>query len=436
MVYIFFVIGLIVGLALGYFAFKVFKNKIPSVPLEQFNIINTEKISLEERSRALENDSQKQAQDILQKQNDILRLTGELATARSEAANMKGRLDDQKFFIEDYKKQMRTEFENLAAQVLEVKSKTFSEQTDKHLKLLLDPLKDKLTTFEKKVDDTYSTEAKERHALKFEIGRLIELNQQMSQETTNLTQALKGDNKFQGDWGELILEKLLESAGLRQGHEYHAQKQHLDSEGGKFKPDIIINLPEQKHIIIDSKVTLKSYQDYCSMDDSTLKQNCLKTFLASVNNHVQELSQKNYSKLHGINSPDFVLMFIPIEPAYLLAASEDSDLAMRAWKKGVAIVTTSTLFTSMRIVSSLWRLENQNKNAQEIASEGAKLYDKFLSFFEVFEQMGKTFDKGKEQYGTALGRLKTGPGNVFKKIETLRDLGAAPSKRIRQDLLE
>lgn len=422
--------------AIGYLVSKAIRKPAPSIPLDQFNALNAEKISLSERLHVAEENCAKQEQQLSKQQKDILELTGNLASARSEVTNLQTRLDEQKSFIEDHKKQMRTEFENLAGQILESKAKIFSEQTDKQLDTILKPLKEKLETFEKKVDETYTTEAKERHALKAEVGRLIELNQKMSDETNSLTQALKGDSKFQGDWGELVLEKLLESAGLREGHEYHAQRQYVDDDGDKFKPDFIVNLPDQKHIIIDSKVTLKSYHGYCKTDDLALKQQCIEAFLESVNNHVNDLSEKHYSKLRGLNSPDFVLMFMPIEPAYLLVTHKDSDLPARAWNKGIAIVTTSTLFTSLKMVASIWRLENQNKNAQDIASEGAKLYDKFVGFFEAFEDIGKTFDKGKEQYDTALGRLKTGSGNVFKKIETLRELGAAPTKKIRQDLLE
>ncbi len=435
--FIFLGIGIIIGAAVGLLAAKAFKKVVaPSIPLDQFNSLNNEKIGLVERLKATEEDRTKQAQQVTLQQNNILTLTKELAGAKSETTNLQSRLEEQKKFIEDLKKQMLTEFQNLAGQVLDAKSKIFSDKTNEHLDLILKPFKEKLGTFEKKVEETYTTEAKERHALKAEVGRLIELNQKISADANSLTNALTGNSKTQGDWGEMVLEKLLETAGLRQGHEYQAQKQHRDEEGKGFKPDFIVNLPDEKHIIIDSKVTLKSYHAFCKTDDGPVKDQCMGAFLESVNKHVTDLSGKHYQKLQGINSPDFVFMFMPIEPAYLLATHEDPELAMRAWNKGIAIVTASTLFTALKMVASIWRLENQNKNAQEIANEGAKLYDKFVGFLEEFERLGGTLDSSRVQYDTAMGRLKTGPGNVFKKIEGLRELGAAPVKRIRQELLD
>jgi DNA recombination protein RmuC len=346
------------------------------------------------------------------------------------------RLKSQKDYLEEVRKQTKTEFENLANQILESKTKTFSEHTEKNLENILKPLKDKITTFEKRVEDSYTTEAKERFALKSEVERLIQLNEKMTLETNNLTQALKGDSKFQGDWGEMVLSNILEASGLREGHEYTVQKSLTSEDGETFRPDIVINLPEGKHVIVDSKVSLTAYELFCRNEDPGLRTDALKAHLISVNKHIDELADKHYAKLKGINSPDFVFMFIPIEPAYVLAVQNEREIFTRAWKKGVALVTSTILMTSLKTVASIWKVENQNKNSIEIANEAARLYDKFVGFVEDFEKIGRTFEQGQVQYETAMGKLKDGPGNVFKKMEVLRELGASPTKRIKQELLE
>lgn len=338
--------------------------------------------------------------------------------------------------LEELKKQTRVEFENLANKILEAKTKTFSETTEKSLFSLLDPLRERLHTFEKVVNEKYVDEAKERSSLKGEIERLISLNDKMATETNSLTQALRGDSKVQGDWGELVLERILESSGLREDQEYTLQKMHRDDEGDKFKPDVIVNLPENKHIIIDSKVSLTAYERYHSSADALGQDVQIKEHIRSMEKHITELSDKHYSKLKGVNSPEFVFMFVPIEPAYLLAMRNEPELSARALRKGVAIVTATTLLTTLKTVASIWKLEKQNKNALEIAQEGASLYDKFVGFLEDFEKIGKTFENGHKLYGEAMNKLKDGQGNVFRKLENLRELGAAPKKRIRQDLLE
>lgn len=338
--------------------------------------------------------------------------------------------------LEENRKNSKAEFENLAQAVLETKTKTFTETTEKSLELLLKPLRERIQTFEKTVDDKYTIEAKERHALKSEIEKLIQLNDKMTFETSSLTAALRGDSKVQGDWGELVLERILEASGLREGHEYSTQSSHQSSEGERYRPDVIIKLPDDKHVVVDSKVSLKAYDLYRSQPDESLRAKILIEHIKSIDKHIDELSEKHYSRLKGLNSPEIVFMFVPIEPAYLAAMQADHELSTRAWKKGVALVTSTTLLTSLKTVASIWRLEKQNKNALEIAQEGAKLYDKFVGFVEDFEKIGQTFEQGSKQFHVAMGKLKEGPGNVFRKIEVLRELGAAPTKRIKQEHLE
>jgi DNA recombination protein RmuC len=394
---------------------------------------------IEETLEQLTTERERLQKTVETQQETIAGLNTKAATLDSEKKLLEQQLTVQRDYLQEVKKQTKTEFENLANQILETKSKSFSEQTEKNLEAILKPLKERIVTFEKTVDEKYSTEAKERHALKSEIERLIGLNDRMTKETQSLTQALKGDNKVMGDWGELVLEKILEASGLREGHEYSQQKSHQNDDGERMRPDVIINLPEGKHVIVDSKVSLKSYEIHQraqSAADEQTKTAALDAHLKSIYKHIEDLSDKHYAKLKGVNSPEFVLLFIPIEPAYLLAMHADPELSTKAWKKGIALVTATTLLTSLKTVASIWRLENQNKNAMEIASEGAKLYDKFVGFLEDFEKIGKTFENGQSQFATAMGKLRDGPGNVFRKMELLRELGAAPNKRIKTELLE
>jgi DNA recombination protein RmuC len=345
-------------------------------------------------------------------------------------------LDTLQASLEEFKKQAKAEFENLANRILDDKTKTFSETTEKSLGSLLDPLKEKLQNFEKIVNDKYTDEVKERSSLKGEIERLISLNNKMVSETNSLTQALRGDSKFQGDWGELVLERILEHSGLRENYEYSLQQGHKDDEGSLYKPDVIINLPENKHIIIDSKVSLTAYERYHALSESAHQEQQIKEHIKSIKQHVNELSSKHYAKLRNLNSPDFVLMFIPIEPAYILAMKEEPDLSARAWEKRVAIVTSTTLLATLKTVGSIWKIEDRNRNAEQIATEAANLYDKFVGFLEDFEKIGKTFESGQKLYGEAFNKLKDGQGNVFRRMEKLRDMGVSPKKLIRPELLE
>jgi DNA recombination protein RmuC len=379
--------------------------------------------------------------DRLQKVADsqqvsISELTTRSATLDSERKLLIQQLQTQKDHLDEMRKNTRAEFQNLAQEILNAKSKDFNEQTEKSLDAILKPLREKIVGFEKSVEEKFSTEGKERHALKSEIERLIGLNDRMSKEARALTDALKGDSKVAGDWGELVLEKILEASGLREGHEYSQQKSHENEDGERMRPDIVINLPEGKHVVIDSKVSLKAYELHRRSEEEAERGSALESHLASLRKHMDDLGDKHYSRLKGVRSPEFVFMFIPIEPAYIVAMQADPELSTRAWKQGVALVTATTLLTSLKTVASIWRLESQNRNAQEIASEGAKLYDKFVGFLEDFEKIGKTFETGQVQFSSAMGKLRSGSGNVFRKMELLRELGAAPAKRIKQELIE
>ena len=328
--------------------------------------------------------------------------------------------------------EMQVQFENLANRIFEDKTRVFSEKSEKELGNTLAPLREKIREFEKSVEEKYTTEAKERHTLKAEIERLTGVNDRMMTEAAALTNALKGDSKTQGDWGEMVLEKILESSGLRRGEEYELQKSYKDEEGRLYRPDVLIHLPEGKQIVVDSKVSLTAYERYMRMGE----EDDLREHLQSIKNHIKDLGNKDYSRLIGVRSPEFVFMFVPIEPAYMTAVKAEGDLSAWAWKRGVAMVTATTLLTGLKTVSSLWRLEKQNRNAKQIAEEGGRLYDKFVLFLEDFGKVGKTFQDGQKHYENAMDRLQNGRGSVFKKMELLKELGASTGKQIDQKHLE
>jgi DNA recombination protein RmuC len=366
----------------------------------------------------------------------LLELTQKLAVAETENRSSRVHFERERETFLQVKTQMTAEFQNLAQGILESKSKKLSEESDGRLRVILDPLQTRLKEFQDKVDRVHTDETKERVALKTEVQKLMELNHQMSQETRNLTRALKGDSKVQGDWGELVLEKILESSGLRRDREYTVQEEFKDASGQRKRPDVVIRLPDDKHLIVDSKVSLRAYELYCQTEDTPQKAQHLAAHVKAIHEHIQELSAKHYARVDGVRSPDFCFMFLPIESAYILAMQADPELSQRAWTRNIAIVTATTLFTNLKTVASIWKLENQNRNAQEIAREGGRLYDKFVGFMTDFEMLGKALEKGVQLHGEAFGKLKQGPGNVFKKIEHLRELGANPAKELKRELLE
>jgi DNA recombination protein RmuC len=322
------------------------------------------------------------------------------------------------------------QFKNLANEILEEKSKRFAEQNQQNLDTLLKPLQEKLTDFRKQVDDTYQSEARERFALKQEVEKLAGLNIRMTDETRALTNALKGESKTQGDWGELVLETILENSGLRKGEEYLVQDSHTVDDGSRLQPDVVIRLPESKHLVIDSKVSITAYTRYMQADDDTTKTAELNSHVLSIKQHIQGLSAKNYQDLYGVGSIDFVLMFIPVEPAFLAAMRHAPDIYQEALKKNIVMVCPSTLLATVRTVAHLWRQEHQNRNAQEIARQCAMLYDKFVGFVEDLDKVGQRLEQAQTSYSDAVGKLKTGRGNLIRTAENVKKLGVKPNKSL------
>jgi len=362
-----------------------------------------------------------------------VRAETELAAERRQSADKLATLQQT---AQEAKTVLSDQFKNLANEILEEKSKRFAEQNQQNLDILLKPLQEKLTDFRKQVDETYQSEARERFALKQEVEKLAGLNLRMTDETRALTNALKGESKTQGDWGELVLETILENSGLRKGEEYLVQDTQTISDGSRLQPDVVIRLPESKHLVIDSKVSITAYTRYIKADDDSIKTAELNSHVLSIKQHIQGLSAKNYQDLYGVGSIDFVLMFIPIEPAFLAAMRHAPDIYQEALKKNIVIVCPSTLLATVRTVAHLWRQEHQNRNAQEIARQCASLYDKFVGFVEDLDKVGQRLEQAQISYTDAVGKLKTGRGNLIRTAENVKKLGVKPNKSLPSKLTD
>jgi DNA recombination protein RmuC len=353
-----------------------------------------------------------------------------------ENKNLNDRLNEQKEEMQDLQKRFKDEFENLANKILDEKSKKFTEQNKEKLNDLLKPLGEKMEAFKKKVEETHRDEVEARGSLKQELKSLMELNQKMAKEAKDLTRALKGEAKTQGSWGEVILQRILEKSGLSKGREYEIQEHHTTDDGRRLQPDVVVYLPDEKRLIIDSKVSLTAYERFASADDEAERIQALKQHVTSLRAHVKNLSSKNYQQLYGGNSPDFVLMFVPIESAFGIALQQDNSLYYEAFDKNIVIVSPSTLLATLATIDSVWKQEYQSKNAMEIADRGGKLYDKFVNFVESLQKVGDRIRQSQEEYETAMGQLSTGHGNVVRQVEMLRELGAKTTKKLPAELSE
>lgn len=338
--------------------------------------------------------------------------------------------------LEEARKQMAAEFKNLANDILEQKSKSFTESNRQNIENILKPLGEKIQRFEKKVEETYDKESKQRFLLQEQIKSLQDANLQISQETLNLTNALKGESKTRGIWGELILERVLEKSGLVKGREYEVQVNYRTEDGQSRQPDVIVHLPEKKDLIIDSKVALNAYEKYCSETDEKQRQLHLKQHLNSIRTHIKELSDKNYQNLEAVRNLDFVMMFMPVEAAFTLAVEHDDSLFTDAFEKNIVIVCPSTLLATLRTIQNIWRYEQQNTNAMEIAQSAGKLYDKFVLFLQSLDDLGTHLTRAQKSYDQAYDRIQSGRGNLVSGVQRLQDLGARASKKIPDKLLD
>lgn len=374
--------------------------------------------------------NERQNSEIKYLQSDKNQLIGLKSQLAAQNESLQQLLDSQKEEIVKIQEEAKLQFENLANKILEEKTLKFTEQNQQNLKNILNPLQEKITDFEKKVENTHKESIDYHAALRQQILGLKEMNLQMSKETLNLTKALKGDSKIQGNWGELVLERVLEKSGLEKGREYEIQKSFTTEEGNRVQPDVIINLPDGKKMIVDSKVSLTAYEKYINEEDDEQKNSFLKEHVNSLKRHVEQLGSKNYQHLYQMESPDFVLLFIPIEPAFAIALNEDTQLYNKAFERNIVIVTPSTLLATLRTIDSMWTNQKQQENAYEIARQAGALYDKFDGFVTDLVKIGKKMDEAKTEYEGAMNKLVDGKGNLITSVQKLKIMGAKAKKSL------
>jgi DNA recombination protein RmuC len=348
----------------------------------------------------------------------------ELATVRTENASLREKIEKQLEEAEQLQKRLTSEFENIANKVMKERSDEFYVSNHKNISEILNPLKEKIQGFERKVEESYEKDMRDRVSLREEVKKLTELNTRVSEEANNLTRALKGDVKKQGNWGEIILERVLERSGLTKGQEYDREAVVEGADHSVQRPDVIVHLPDNKHIIIDSKVSLVAYERFMSAENENDQATALKEHIASIRMHVKLLSDKNYQNAMNVNTPDFVLMFIPVEASFSAAVQGDSELFAYAWERKIVIVSPTTLLATLRTISSIWKQENQTRNAQEIARLSGSLYDKFIGFTEDMEKIKNNIDRASGAYNDAIKKMKDGNGNIIRTAEKIKELGA------------
>ena len=436
-------VGLIAGIIIGLILFKfLFEKKGNSNAIDAEALRNEanqfrEKLAmLSGEEKALKEQNQQLSTQLQAARSKNEELLADLATSKQETLNLREKIESSQGELAKAREELRKDFELLAQRIFDEKSVKFTEQNSQKLGALLTPFQNKIKEFENKVESTYEKGLKERSALAERIQQLTQLNEQMRTDAKNLTNALKGDNKTQGNWGEMILERILEQSGLEKDEEYKTQVTDRHDEGNLIKPDVVVYLPENKHIIIDAKVSLVAYENYINADDEDDQQNFLKQHLISLKTHIKQLNEKNYTGTSHLNTPDFVMLFMPIEPAFSAAFKADKDIFNYAWEKRIVLVSPSTLLASLKTVSAIWKQEKHNKNAQEIARQAGKMYDKFVSFLEDMNKVEKSFEVTFKHFDSAKKKLHTGKDNLVRKATKLKELGVSSSKDLPEDFEE
>lgn len=388
--------------------------------------------TLEERDRLL--DLERHANRLHADQ--VLKLTTALATEQERGRGLDQQLERQRIELQELQSRLTKEFEHIADRLLLQRGKELQEQHQHKLGDIIKPLQERIVEFQQQVRDAYDKEGRERFALKGEILRLVEQNQRLSQEANDLTKALKGESQTQGAWGEMILERILEGAGLVKGQEYSMQESTTLSDGSRLRPDAVVMLPDDKHLIIDSKVSLLHYEQWAAATDEAVRARLLKQHVESLRSHAKGLGEKDYTKLYGVRSVDFVLLFVPVEPAFLLALRERPEIFQEAYDRQVVMVTHSTLMATLRTVHGIWKHERIARNHLAIAERAGALYEKFVGFTEDLGRIGKHVNDARDHYDKALAKLSEGPGNLVRQVEMLKELGARTNKSIHDKLLQ
>lgn len=429
--YILAVIALAVGATAGFFIAH-FKSKSETSRLEERNSNLDEQLTeTEQKLEALQQEKETQLKEERDRSADLDR---QLAGLKSDYSSLQEKLAEQKGELAEMQEQLKVQFENLANKILDEKSEKFSKQNKESLDQILNPLGLKLEEFKKKVEETYEKGTQERSGLREQIKNMVQLNQQMSEDAKNLTKALKGDSKAQGNWGEVVLASILEKSGLRKDEEYFTQQSETTDDGRRLQPDVVVKLPEEKFLIVDSKVSLTAFERFTSADGETEAQSALKQHVLSVKAHVKGLSDKNYPQIYADKTPDFVLLFIPVEPAFAAALQSEPNLYNEAFEKNIVIVSPSTLLATLFTINTIWKRDRQNKYALEIADRGGALYDKFVLFAESLEEVGHRIEQTQKSYDEAKSRLSEGSGNVIRQVEMLKELGAKATKQLPESM--
>ncbi len=414
-------IGIAIGLSVGLIIIRILQRNR--------TIINIE------REKSLNLQFQETKESLKSKENQLLNLTGELSSFKNENKNLEEKLLAQKEEIILLYEKMNREFKNLANEILEEKTKKFTQQNKENIDSILKPLSEKIKDFERKVENAYVEETKQRFSLKEEVKKLADLNLKVSEETKNLTRALKGESKTQGNWGEMILESILDKSGLVKDRQYFVQQNLKDEEGKSQRPDVVVEYPGERYVIIDSKVSLTAYERYFTSEDKPEQERHISDHVTSLKNHILSLSKKNYQELYDVKTLDFVMLFMPVEPAYLVAIEKDPELWNFAYERRILLMSPTNLIAALKMISSLWRQESQNRNAREIAKKSGELLDKFYSLLDDLVDVGNKLKSTQKSYDDSINKLHTGKGNLLKRAKDIEQLGARPLKSAPRQLI-
>lgn len=440
---IFLLIGAAAGFAAAWFISKFKFLNQRGLSFEDSEQLKRELVDLaselkvkEDRLSILTDNQQELKNELSERENQVVNLQKILAGKESDLKHINERLIENKKEVEELQTKFKIEFENLANKILEEKTGKFTEQNRKNLDEILIPLKDKIQQFEKKVDETHKKDIEDRASIQERIKNLVETSNKISEDAKNLTRALKGDSKTQGNWGELILENILERSGLVKDREYFVQQSYKDESGNRFQPDVIVKFPDNRNIIIDSKVSLTAYERFVAAESQDQQERALNEHIVSIKSHIQKLSEKKYQDLIDINSLDFVMMFLPIEPSFLVAIQKDPELWNFAYKKGIILISPTNLIAVLKMVSNFWEQDRQNKNVMEIARQSGALYDKFLGFVTDLQEIEKKLDGAKLAHQNAMKKLSSGKDNLVSKVERIKKLGAKTEKELPEGLFD